>query len=249
MTTPTTNDHLVMVSGESASGKSAGLKDIENPEGVLYLNCEAGKKLPFRSKFIEKVITDPYQVYEAFDWANSDAGIKKGIHTIVIDTQTYLMDMFESLYIINSANGQKAWGDYAQFFQNLMQQYVAKSRCNVIFLAHSTAEHNEAEMIIVKKVPVKGSLKGKGIESFFSTVLMAKKIEIKKLKDYANDLLTITPLEEALGYKHVFQTQVNKETVHDRIRGPMGMWTVEETYIDNNIQLVINRLHEYYSGA
>lgn len=245
--TKQTNDNLICVVGESATGKSVSLRDLENPEGVLYLNCESGKKLPFKSKFIEKIITDPYQVYEAFDWANSDAAIKKGVHTIVIDTQTYLMDMFESMYIINSANGQAAWGMYAQFFQNLMQQYVAKSRCNVIFLAHAVAIHNEAEMQIIRQIPVKGSLKGKGIESFFSQVIATKKIEIKKLKDYANPLLTITPQEEALGYKHVFQTQLTKETVHDRLRGPMGMWDVTETYIDNNIQFVLNRLHEYYA--
>lgn len=242
------NDNLVMVVGESATGKSVSLRDIENPEGVLYLNCEAGKKLPFRSKFLEKVITDPLQVYEAFDWAESDAAKKKGIHTIVIDTQTYLMDMYESLYIVGSANGQAAWGAYAQFFQNLMQQYVAKSRCNVIFLAHSAAVHNEAESVIERKVPVKGSLKGKGIESFFSTVIATKKMEIKKLKGFENKLLTITPQEEALGYKHVFQTNLTKDTVHDRLRGPMGMWDINETYIDNNVQYVINRLHEYYGA-
>lgn len=245
--TKKSNDNLICVVGESATGKSVSLRDLENPSGVLYLNCESGKKLPFKSKFIEKIITDPYQVYEAFDWAETDAAIKKGVHTIVIDTQTYLMDMFESLYIINSANGQAAWGMYAQFFQNLMQQYVAKSRCNVIFLAHAVAIHNEAEMQIIRQIPVKGSLKGKGIESFFSQVIATKKMEIKKLKDYANPLLIITPQEEALGYKHVFQTQLTKETVHDRLRGPMGMWDVTETYIDNNIQFVINRLHEYYA--
>ena len=34
------NDHLVLVSGKSATGKSASLKNLENPEGVMYLNCE-----------------------------------------------------------------------------------------------------------------------------------------------------------------------------------------------------------------
>ena len=34
------NDHLVLISGKSATGKSASLMGIENPEGVMYLNCE-----------------------------------------------------------------------------------------------------------------------------------------------------------------------------------------------------------------
>lgn len=241
------NDNLVMVVGESAGGKSASLREIEKPEGVMYLNCEAGKKLPFRSKFKELTVTDPYQVYEAFDAAETPAFAH--IHTIVIDTQTYLMDMFESVHIVGNPNTQAAWGAYAQYFQNLMQQYVAKSTKNVIFLAHSAATLNEAEAVMERKVPVKGSLKGKGIESFFSLVISAKKMSLKALKDYENPLLVITEEEKALGFKHVFQTRLTKDTVHDRLRGPMGMWKASETYIDNDIQLVINRLHEYYTGA
>lgn len=36
------NDNLVLISGQSGEGKSASLMSIENPEGVMYLNCEAG---------------------------------------------------------------------------------------------------------------------------------------------------------------------------------------------------------------
>ena len=34
------NDHLVLVSGASATGKSACLASITDPQGVMYLNCE-----------------------------------------------------------------------------------------------------------------------------------------------------------------------------------------------------------------
>ena len=34
------NDNLVLISGKSATGKSACLMNIKNPEGVIYLNCE-----------------------------------------------------------------------------------------------------------------------------------------------------------------------------------------------------------------
>ena len=40
------NDNLVLLCGKSSAGKSASLRDIKNPEGVIYLNCESGKKLP-----------------------------------------------------------------------------------------------------------------------------------------------------------------------------------------------------------
>ena len=236
------NDHLVLVSGASATGKSASLMNLANPEGVMYLNCEAGKKLPFRSKFQEFKITDPLQVYEAFEAAET----MPDIHTIVIDTQTYLMDMFESVYVIGSANTQQQWGAYAQYMKNLMQVYVSKSTKNVIFTAHTRQLMNESEMVMETKVPVKGALQNTGIESFFSSVISTKKMTIKKLENYENDLLTITDEERALGFKYVFQTRLTKETVDERIRSAMGMWDVNETYIDNNIEHVINRLHTYY---
>lgn len=243
MTVQTVNDNLVLLVGKSATGKSASLREIKNPESVLYLNCEAGKKLPFRSKFLEKTVTDPLQVYEGFDYAETRADI----HTIVVDSLTFLMEMYESVYVINSANTMKAWGDYAQYCKNLMQQYVARSTKNVIFIAHTKSDLNEAEMVMETYVPIKGALKGVGLESFFSIVIASKKVPLKVLKDYSSPLLNVTPEDEALGFKYVFQAKLTKDTVNERLRGPLGLFSTQETYIDNNMQLVLNRLHEYYS--
>lgn len=237
------NDQLVLLCGKSATGKSASLMQLENPQGVMYLNCESGKKLPFRSKFKEYTITDPLQVNEAFSAAES----LPEIHTIVVDSLTYLLDMYESLYVLNSANTMKAWGDFAQFFKVLMQQYVALSTKNVIFIAHTRDTLNEGEMVMETKVPVKGSIQNNGIESYFTIVIASKKVPLKALKDYGSSLLTITPEEEALGFKYVFQTKITRDTVNERLRGPLGLFTTKETFIDNNMQSVLNRLKEYYA--
>lgn len=235
------NDHLVLICGESSTGKSTCLRNLEN---VLYLNCEAGKKLPFKPKnFIEKVITDPYQVYEAFEWANE----QDEITYVVIDGLNFLMDMFESVHVNTATDTRSAWGKYSEFFRVLMQQYVASSNKNVIITAHTLTTFNEELGIMETKVPVKGALKNQGIEAFFSQILSTKKIKIKDLENYANDLLTITPKEEALKYKYVFQTQVTANTIHERMRGSMGLFSDEETFIDNDVKLVMDRLNEYYS--
>jgi hypothetical protein len=242
--TNTTNDHLVLVCGKSASGKSASLMNLKNPEGVLYLNCEAGKKLPFRSRFVEKVITDPYQIYEAFDYA---AAHPDKFHTIIIDSLTYMMDMYESVHVLPATDTQKAWGNFQQFFKSLMQHYVAASPCNVIFTAHTLDEYNGKEMAMDTKVPIKGALKNNGVESYFSCILSTKKMRLKELEGYQSDMLTITPEEEALGFKYVFQTKLTKDTVNERLRGPLGLFAGNETFIDNNMQLVLDRLHQYYT--
>lgn len=237
------NDHLVLLCGKSATGKSASLMGLENPEGVMYLNCEAGKRLPFKAKFKQFTITDPLQVIEAFTAAET----MEGVHTIVVDSLTYLLDMYESIYVLPSANGMKAWGDFAQYFKNLMQQSVALSTKSVIFTAHTSDTLNESEMLMETKVPVKGSLKNNGIESYFSAIISSKKVSLKVLKEYSSSLLTITPEEEALGFKYVYQTRITKDTVNERLRGPLGLFETKETFIDNNMQLVLNRLKDYYA--
>lgn len=238
------NDNLILLCGKSATGKSLSLRNIKNPSGVMYLNCENNKRLPFKSGFKEYNITDPLQIYEAFDAAET----MDGVHTIIIDTLTYMMDMFETVYVLTSTNTMKAWGDYAQFFKRLMSQYVAKSTKNVIFTAHTMDVLNESEMINETLVKVKGSLMNQGIESYFSTVIAAKKMPLSKIKaTSASEMLHINDEEKHLEFKYVFQTRLTKETVNERIRSPYGMWDTCETYVDNDIQQVIDKLHIYYS--
>jgi hypothetical protein len=237
------NDQLVLISGASATGKSASLQNIRNQERWIYLGCEAGKRLPFKNKFKSFVITDPYQVYEAFEHMEANSGDYDGI---VIDTQTFLMEMFESMYVIGAADTMKGWADYAQFFKNLMQAHVARTDKAVIVMAHTLDVYNENSLSTDTKVPVKGSLKNNGIESYFSTVVSTKKVSLKNLEDYQSDILNLTDQDEMLGYKHVFQTQLTKLTIGERIRSPMGMFTTQETFMDNDAQSLIDHLVEYY---
>lgn len=236
------NDNLVLIGGESSAGKSLSLMGLRNPEGVMYLNCEANKKLPFPAKFKQYSITDPYQVHEAFAYVTQN----ESFHTIVVDTLTFLMEMFHSKYIHGVKDGMAGWAHYQQFFKKLMQDYVAKATVNVIFLAHVHAVLNESAMTMEKKVPVMGALAKNGIEAYFSTVVSVRRIPLPELENYQNDMLVITPEEEMLGYKHVYQTRLTKETVNERIRASIGMWDVKETFIDNNAQLLLDRLHKYY---
>lgn len=237
------NHNLILVSGKSATGKSMCLRNLKSPEGVMYLCTENNKSLPFPAKFKSANIVDPLQVYKAFEQAES----MPDIHTVVIDSLTYLMDMYETKYVLTASNTMKAWSDYAQYFKRLMQDYVATSTKNVIFTAHTSDILNEGEMIMETMVKVKGSLMNQGIESYFTTVISTKKLTLKKLEDYGSDLLDISDDDQTLGFKYVFQTKLTKDTVNERIRAPLGMWETPETFIDNDLQLVLDRIHTYYN--
>lgn len=236
------NDQLVLIAGESGTGKSASLRNLREPEKVMYLNCESGKRLPFRNQFKNFTITDPWQIYEAFDHATGNPDFS----VIVIDTLTFLMDMYESVYVLTSANTMQEWSNYAQYFKNLMQDKVANTDKSVVFLAHTRQDLDEKAMEMKTAVPIKGALKNNGLEAYFSTVVATKKIALKDLKDYQNDLLTISSDDELVGYKYVFQTRLTKTTTGERIRSPMGMFQPHETFIDNDAQRLLDHLHAYY---
>ena len=102
--TPETNDQLILVVGYSATGKSASLRTIRNQPNWMYLNTEAGKRLPFRNQFQQYRITDPYQVHEAFDYGTDNAKIDG----LILDSLTFMMDMYETQFVLNSANTMKA---------------------------------------------------------------------------------------------------------------------------------------------
>lgn len=103
-TDTSTNDQLVLICGFSTTGKSASLRNIQNQERWMYLNTEAGKRLPFKNKFQQFRIEDPYQVHEAFDFATNNPDI----NGIIIDSITFLMDMYETMYVLSAANTMKA---------------------------------------------------------------------------------------------------------------------------------------------
>ncbi len=68
-------------------------------------------------------------------------------------------------------------------------------------------------------------------------------MSIVQLEPYRKDnpLLKIIDEEEMLGFKHVYQTRVTKDTVNSRIRAAMGMWSIAETFIDNDATLLMKR--------
>jgi len=236
------NRNLVLLVGKSASGKSASLQNLSNPTGVIYLNCESGKELPFPSKFKQMVVTDHRQVFDAFKQAEKH----DKVHTIIIDSLSFLMDMYESNVVLKATNTMKAWSGYAQFFKELMQNYVAKSTKNVIFIAHTMDILNEAEGVMETLVKVKGSLMNQGIESYFCNVVACKKVSLVKLEASQNPHLIISEEDEMLGFKYVYQTRLTKETVNERIRGPLGLWNANESFINNDAQFLLDQLHTYY---
>ena len=113
-------------------------------------------------------------------------------------------------------------------------------------MSHVADRVNETDMVLDSYIPVKGAVGKTGVEAYFSDIVATKKVKISELEPYQNSLLHITEKEQKTGIKHVIQTQITKDTVGERIRGNPDMWDESETYIDGNIQYVLNRMKEFY---
>lgn len=241
------NPYIVLVCGQSGGGKSASLRNLPEPSNVLFLNAESNKALPFRngSKFWSINIDDPVEVLDVFDMLAEEDGDAADIHTVALDSVTMLMDKYETMHVVDSANTQKAWGDYHQYFLKIFNERAPRINKRFVVTAHVDTFLNEAKGIEETKVKVKGALQSRGVEAYFNTVIYAKCMPIKKLEKYKNDLLNITDQERALGYKYVFQTNKDKSTTGESIKTSMGMFSEQETFIDNDIELVFQRIADF----
>lgn len=240
---------LMMIAGESTMGKSASLMNLKDPRSVFYLGTEANKPLPFSqeegNKFqsLKNGIQDPKAIFELADKLEGMDEIK----TIVVDSLTFLMDMYESVHVLKAEDSRAEWGEYQQFFKKLMQEKVSASKKNWIFLAHNDKElMNNGNYRYY--VPVKGALKKQGMESYFSIIVYARRINIRDLEEYDLDenLCRITDRERRLGYKHVFQCDITADYAESRIRAPMGCFSDNQIFMDNDAQLLLDHLAKYY---
>ena len=88
------------------------------------LNCDL-KELPFKSKFAVNVeVSDAYAVLDYIDEIEQQPGVEGG----VLDTITFLMSMFERQYVNTAKDTQKAWGQYGNFYRDLIHRLKAGTK-------------------------------------------------------------------------------------------------------------------------
>ncbi len=222
--------HSVLVIADSGTGKSTAIRTL-NPKETFIVNI-ANKPLPFKGWKKDYVNISKDNPTGNMTSASSTPGIIKAmqhvndkmshIKTLIIDDWQY-MSSFEYFDRCN----EKGYEKFTQIAANLAQ--VAKmpkdmrEDLTIFFLTHSeeTVDGNGNRKVKAKTIGkmIDNTLT---LEGLFSIVLFGR---VKKTED---------------GLEYGFDTVNNGENT---CKTPMDMF--EESFIDNDLQLVKNCIAEY----
>lgn len=236
-------NRTIMIAGAANTGKSTALRNLKDRASYAYLNAD-DKALPIggaKAFLTNQRITDPTVIQDYYRQLETEPKCKG----IILDTITYLMAAYERKVVDVSNEGFEAWKHYNHFYKEL-NDLIKDSQKTQIIMAHTNTELNTQSMNMEAKILVKGSAGKTGIESDHTLIVTTKQMPIAKLKEYNTPLLTYSPQEELTGMKYVFSTILTKESIGDRTRAPLDFWSIDEIYIDNDIQIVLDRMDEFY---
>jgi len=122
-------------------------------------------------------------------------------------------------------NGYGKWNDLSKHIYNAgSHDSNLRDDLTIIYLSHTETDYDDMGNKFTK-IKTAGKLIDKQVtfDGLFTTVLYSEVIKGEN------------------GLRYVFRTRTNGQ---DTCKSPMGMF--EDTYIDNDLQFVLNRMDEYY---
>lgn len=221
---------MTAIAGKAGTGKTTSLRNINPNESVLIRPFSKG--LPFKNKGwrTEKTkegganlltIKSSKQIVELYDRL-ADA---KHIKNIIIDDYQYYGGgkMIEKIMIKNFDK----FNEVAKVQADIITNAADKLREDQVFIITThIEEENNNDGTTTRKFKTFGKAVDRmlSLEGYFNTVLFTDIItEDKKLR-------------------HIFRTQGDGTTV---AKSPMGLFDPEEYVVDNDMQVVIEKLRAY----
>lgn len=222
----------VGVLGPSGTGKSSSMRNLDH-ENTLLINI-AEKEVPLpnsKEKYKKKEWTSKGEAHNRVDTHSSNkiekvlkAADKSGdFKNVVIDDIQYLMS-FEFMQRIKEKGWDK-FQDIALHFYNVIQKTrELRDDMNVFFLGHISEKDDGLKGL---KTVGKATDQYLNPEGLFTMILQTD----------------VFMEEDNLSDRYKFMTQSDGERI---CRTPMGMF--DSMHIPNDLQLVVERMEEYYGG-
>ncbi len=223
--------NLVIVLGASGSGKSTSIKTLK-PEETVIINV-LGKDLPFKGSRVNYT-REKKNLIQSASWDNIISMMQSisknfpNIHNIVIDDAIYVMrtEFFDR----SKEKGYDKYNELADHFRRIIAEGNSlRKDITVFMLLHTEAVEAEGSVIGYKASTV-GKLLDKmynPIESVSITLFAQPKYDEKGKPQFG------------------FWTHPMKVNgLEIPAKSPDEMFT--EDFIDNSLQLVLDRMNEYY---
>jgi hypothetical protein len=223
---------VVLIMGASGAGKSTAIRTLD-PKETFIINS-LGKDLPFKgsSKLYTYWTKDNPTGHmvktshssSTITWLKHISEKMPQIRNVVIDDNTHQSSM-EFIRRIN----QTGWDKFNDIAANMVSivEVAGSLRSDLyVFILHHTTEEGDG---VVEEKSHKAMTLGKLVdnkmssyESFFTVVLLAKKI----------------PVESGIDYQFLTQD------AHSTTKAPMGMFP--SASVPNDLQLVRDSISSYY---
>lgn len=211
----------IVIMGESGNGKTTAMRNLD-PNTTMYVDCDKkglswkGWKANFNSQNKNYITTDfPQVALQILQKVNASDQYKH-IRVIVFDTINSLMIADEMRRM--SEKGYDKWQDLAASIYGLIDYALTvREDLTPIFIAHTQTDHDDNGFVFTRIKTSGRKLDKITVESKFSTVLWARKIDNKFVLDTIADNSTA--------------------------KAPMGAFP--ERFIDNDIVRALDALEDY----
>ena len=223
--------NLVIVLGSSGAGKSISIKTL-NPQETVILNV-LGKDLPFKGSRANYT-REKKNLIQSADWSsistmmNSISKNMPNIHNIVIDDAIYIMrtEFFDR----SKETGFNKYNELADHFRRIIAEGNSLRPDITVFMMLHTETIEADGSVIGYKASTVGKLLDKmynPLESVSITLFAQPKYDDKGKPEFG------------------FWTHPMKVNgIEIPAKSPAEMF--EEDFIPNSLQLVLDKMHEYY---
>lgn len=218
------------VLGPSGTGKTTSMRNLDHNE-TLLINI-AAKEVPLpdsEEKYRKREWIDDSETHNRVD-THRPAAIEKILknasgefRNVVIDDVQYLMS-FEFMERIKETGWDKFQDIALHFYQVIQEARAMDDKMNIFLLGHIAEKEDDLKGL---KTVGKATDQYINPEGLFTMILQTE----------------VFMEEEDLSQRYKFMTQSDGERV---CRTPMGMF--EDMYIPNDLQLVVDKMEDYYGG-